>query len=146
MANGQTTPKLMGHLRPQAMSSAQPFKGVQVANHEPYKWSHLWFRVNILSTELSSMLGSGVCSMSSNWDIVSPSFSCWSQSFPQKMSQVLCSKVQQPSPPVFFIYGALFLNVLDQRPRSNNTVVSNHFHSVNFFLFSSTRSRDFDGM
>jgi hypothetical protein len=108
MANGQTTPKLMGHLRPQAMSSAQPFKGVQVANHEPYKWSHLWFRVNILSTELSSMLGSGVCSMSSNWDIVSPSFSCWSQSFPQKMSQVLCSKVQQPSPPVFLFMGHYF--------------------------------------
>jgi hypothetical protein len=25
-------------------------------------------------------------------------------------------------------------------------LVSNHFHSVNFFLFSSTRPRDFDGM
>ena len=27
-----------------------------------------------------------------------------------------------------------------------NTVVSNHFHSVNFFLFSSARSCDFDGL
>ena len=27
----------------------------------------------------------------------------------------------------------------------NNTVVSNHFHSVNILLFSSARSRDFDG-
>jgi hypothetical protein len=31
-------------------------------------------------------------------------------------------------------------------PNVNNTVVSNHFHSVNFFLFSSARSRDFDGL
>jgi hypothetical protein len=29
---------------------------------------------------------------------------------------------------------------------SYNTVVSNHFHSVNFFLFSSARSCDFDGL
>ena len=28
----------------------------------------------------------------------------------------------------------------------NNTVVSNHFHSVKSFLFSTARSRDFDGM
>ena len=28
----------------------------------------------------------------------------------------------------------------------NNTVVSNHFHSVNILLFSSARSRDFDGL
>ena len=28
----------------------------------------------------------------------------------------------------------------------SNTVVSNHFHSVNIWLFSSARSRDFDGM
>jgi len=27
-----------------------------------------------------------------------------------------------------------------------NTVVSNHFHSVIFFLFSFARSRDFDGL
>ena len=27
-----------------------------------------------------------------------------------------------------------------------NAVVSNHFHSVKFLLFSSVRSRDFDGM
>ena len=27
-----------------------------------------------------------------------------------------------------------------------NTIVSNHFHSVKFFLFSSARSRDFDGL
>ena len=27
-----------------------------------------------------------------------------------------------------------------------NTVVSNHFHSVNILLFSSARSRDFDGL
>ena len=27
-----------------------------------------------------------------------------------------------------------------------NKVVSNHFHSVNIFLFSSARSRDFDGL
>ena len=27
----------------------------------------------------------------------------------------------------------------------NNTVVSNHFHSVKILLFSSARSRDFDG-
>ena len=31
-------------------------------------------------------------------------------------------------------------------PQNNfNTVVSNHFHSVKILLFSSTRSRDFDG-
>ena len=29
---------------------------------------------------------------------------------------------------------------------SLNTLVSNHFHSVNFFLFSSAKPRDFDGM
>ena len=28
----------------------------------------------------------------------------------------------------------------------NNTIVSNHFHSVKILLFSSARSRDFDGM
>ena len=28
----------------------------------------------------------------------------------------------------------------------NNTVVSNHFHSVKILLFSSARSRDFDGL
>ena len=27
-----------------------------------------------------------------------------------------------------------------------NTVVSNHFHSVKLFLFSSARSREFDGL
>ena len=27
-----------------------------------------------------------------------------------------------------------------------NTVVSNHFHSVKILLFSSARSRDFDGL
>ena len=27
-----------------------------------------------------------------------------------------------------------------------NTVVSNHFHSIKSFLFSSVRPRDFDGM
>ena len=30
--------------------------------------------------------------------------------------------------------------------RIHNTVVSNHFHSVKILLFSSARSRDFDGM
>ena len=30
--------------------------------------------------------------------------------------------------------------------KPSNTVVSNHFHSVKFVLFSSARSRDFDGM
>jgi hypothetical protein len=29
---------------------------------------------------------------------------------------------------------------------SKNTVVSNHFHSVKILLFSSARSRDFDGL
>jgi hypothetical protein len=29
---------------------------------------------------------------------------------------------------------------------SSNTVVSNHFHSIKILLFSSTRSRDFDGL
>ena len=28
----------------------------------------------------------------------------------------------------------------------NNTVVSNHFHSVKIWLFSSARPRDFDGL
>jgi hypothetical protein len=28
----------------------------------------------------------------------------------------------------------------------SNTVVSNHFHSVKILLFSSARSRDFDGL
>ena len=32
------------------------------------------------------------------------------------------------------------------RQRLSNTVVSNHFHSVNNFLFLSAKSRDFDGM
>ena len=37
-------------------------------------------------------------------------------------------------------------NVLEKKKTKRfNTVVSNHFHSVNFFLFSSARSRDFDG-
>ena len=30
--------------------------------------------------------------------------------------------------------------------RNANTVVSNHFHSVKILLFSSARSRDFDGL
>ena len=30
--------------------------------------------------------------------------------------------------------------------RSSNTVVSNHFHSIKILLFSSARSRDFDGL
>lgn len=38
---------------------------------------------------------------------------------------------------VFFL--VIVLSVL-------NTVVSNHFHSVKILLFSSARSRDFDGL
>ena len=32
------------------------------------------------------------------------------------------------------------------RAEFDNTVVSNHFHSVKILLFSSARSRDFDGL
>jgi hypothetical protein len=40
----------------------------------------------------------------------------------------------------------LWYNMLDLSWREDNTVVSNHFHSVKILLFSSARSRDFDGL
>ena len=38
------------------------------------------------------------------------------------------------------------LSLLSLEKKFNNTVVSNHFHSVKILLFSYARSRDFDGM
>ena len=35
---------------------------------------------------------------------------------------------------------------LIRNTRKNNTIVSNHFHSIKNFLFSSAKPRDFDGM
>ena len=36
--------------------------------------------------------------------------------------------------------------MLSQEVTNSNTLVSNHFHSVKNFLFSSAKPRDFDGM
>ena len=41
----------------------------------------------------------------------------------------------------------VFCQIVGQKRKSlSNTVVSIHFHSVKILLFSSDRSRDFDGM
>ena len=54
----------------------------------------------------------------------------------------LLTQIEQVQDKIMFHINALthqYLNGL-------NTVVSNHFHSVKILLFSSARSRDFDGM
>jgi hypothetical protein len=60
-----------------------------------------------------------------------------------------CCKILE----LFYLCGIVILNfiIYINWPLSGlelitNTVVSNHFHSVKILLFSSARSRDFDGM
>ena len=85
--------------------------------HEPYKWSHLDWNLRF-STVLSSTLGSGVCLLSSTWDMTSHTllfFSCSSRTFPQKISRVLCLGSSAPTLSFLDLGGGI-----SERPWSNS--------------------------
>ena len=63
------------------------------------------------------------------------------------MHRMVCigNYIERNSDSKFTLYIIASINIY-QITCMDNTVVSNHFHSVKNFLFSSAKPRDFDGM
>ena len=102
--------------------------------HEPYKWSHLDRNLRF-STVLSSTLGSGICLLSSTWDMTSHTVLLFIANFPTEDFKGALLGIISPHPQFFGFRGWHFWTSLIKL-LSNiwriMTISVQYFQSCNF--------------